>query len=193
MLMTNDTIRLFPHDRVFAKVFIPLIPSSVRPNHFTVLRFVLIPLVLFSIWLESWPASLTLFLLASFTDALDGSLARLRKQITMWGTVADPIADKLLIGSVVVLFVAREIHPGFAALIVLLEILIVIGALLRRRRGSYVAANEYGKLKMFFQVVGVTFLLLAKLIGITFAIPFAIGTFSLALIFAMVSLVTYGF
>ena len=46
---------------------------------------------------------------------------------------------------------------------------------------------------MFFQVLGVTILLAAKLIGFQLAVPFAIGTFSIAIIFAVVSLLTYGF
>lgn len=192
MYMTNENVRLFPHDKVFRKIIIPLIPVSVLPNHITILRFFLIPFVLWLLWMHLWVAALGAFLFAAFTDALDGSLARVRKQITEWGTIADPIADKLLIGSVVVLFVAREINPLFSILIVMIELMIVCGALMRRHRGHLVSANEFGKLKMLCQVIGVSLLLIAKIEGLQLAVPFAVGTFSIAIVFAIVSLLTYG-
>lgn len=191
--MTNENIRLFPHDRLMRITILKLIPEWMLPNHFTLLRFFLTPFVLYTLWIEEWPVALILFLFAALTDALDGSLARTRKQITMWGTIADPVADKMLIGSVVVLFVAREVNIAFAAIIVLMECLIVLGALIRkRRRKKMVSANEYGKIKMVLQVVGVTLLLLAKLLGFELMVPFAVGTLTLAIAFAIVSFLTYG-
>jgi len=190
--MTNENVRLFAHDRVMAKTILPLVPRWVHPNHVTILRMVLTPFVLFALWLEAWPIALPLFLVTALTDALDGSLARVRKQITLWGTVADPAADKILIGSVVILFVAREINPIFAALIVVVELVIVLSALYRRSHGVYASANEFGKIKMCLQVTGVSLLLLARLLGFQLAVPFALGTLGLAIVFALVSLVTYG-
>ena len=189
--MTNENIRLYPHDRLFAWTLVPLTPRFVKPNHLTILRVVLTPVVLFLLWQELWPWALGLFLFAALTDAWDGSLARLRKQITLWGTMADPVADKLLIGTVVILFVAKEINIIFAVTIVVIELLLVGGAYLRKRQGRFASANNYGKLKMFLQVLGVTLLLVAKLFGVEMAVPFAIGTFSLAILLAVVSLITY--
>jgi CDP-diacylglycerol--glycerol-3-phosphate 3-phosphatidyltransferase len=140
---------------------------------------------------ESWDAAITLFLLAAFTDALDGTLARVRKQITIWGTVADPVADKLLIASVVVLFVAKEVNDIFAALIVLIEVLIILARLLRHGKDWVVSANWAGKMKMLFQVIGVSLLLLAKFVGFDMLVPFSIGTRSIAIVFALLSLFTY--
>lgn len=192
MYMTNENVRLFPHDRIMAKAILPLVPRLIEPNHVTILRFLLTPVVLWLLWTNQWGWALNVFLFAAFTDALDGSMARVRKQITRWGTIADPIADKLLVGSVAVVFVAREVNPLFAVLIVIIELMIVTGALIRRHRGHLVSANEYGKLKMVCQVIGVSLLLLAKFAGFQLAVPFAIGTFALAIIFAVVSLLTYG-
>ena len=191
MLMTNETIQLYPHDRLLAWTLVPLTPKFIRPNHLTILRILLIPLVLAALWYESWTWSLILFLIAAITDAWDGSLARLRKQITLWGTMADPVADKLLIGSVVVLFVAREVNIIFAITIIIIELMLVAGAYIRKRQGRYTSANNYGKLKMFLQVLGVSLLLVAKLFGVETAVPFAIGTLSLAIVLAIVSLITY--
>jgi phosphatidylglycerophosphate synthase len=106
--------------------------------------------------------------------------------------MADPIADKLLVGSVVLLFVAREVNPIFAGFIVLIELMIAGGAIYRKRRGIMSSANEFGKIKMFLQVTGVAVLLAAKLFGMPTAVPFAVGTLSVAIVFAIVSLFTYG-
>lgn len=189
--MTNENIQLYPHDRIFAWTLVPITPKFIRPNHLTVLRFLLIPFVLLAMWNESWTWSLGFFLFAALTDAWDGSLARLRKQITLWGTLADPVADKLLIGTVVILFVAKEINIIFAITIVIIEIMLIIGAYIRKRQGRYISANNYGKIKMVLQVIGISLLLIAKLFGVEMAVPFAVGTFSVAILLAVVSLITY--
>ncbi len=190
--MTNDNIQLSIHDPFMEKTVLRLIPRWVRPNHVTVFRILLTPIVLYVLWYEYWSIVLPLFLFTAFTDAVDGSLARTRKQITLWGTAADPAADKFLIGSVMVLFVAREVNPAFAVIIVCIEVLIGLTALYRRAHGKIASANDYGKAKMVLQVVGVTFLLLARFMHFELAVPFAIGTLSIAIVFALVSLVTYG-
>lgn len=191
MLMTNENIRLYPHDRFMDAVLIRFLPKQLHPNHVTLFRIFLIPFVLWYVLQENWTVALPLFLFAAFTDALDGSMARLRTQITMWGTVADPVADKLLIGSVVVLFVAQEVDPIFAGIIVVIELLIIASGLVRHRKNWVISANWAGKMKMLFQVAGVALLFAAKLSGISLFVPFSIGTLAVAIIFAIVSLLTY--
>jgi len=191
MLITNENVKILPHDRLLNAVFIRFLPRQLHPNHVTILRFLLIPPVLWTVVKEDWRAAIVLFLFAAFTDALDGSMARVRKQITMWGTIADPTADKLLIGTVVILFVAQEVNPSFAAIIVLIEVLIILSRLLRHRKDWIVSANWAGKVKMVLQVTGVALLLLAKLLGLTLLVPVSIGTLTVAIIFAVVSLLTY--
>src|SRR5579862_3821640 len=120
MLMTNENVREYPHDRLLKVTLLPLIPDWITPNMVTVLRALLIPFNLYYVWREDWMIAVPFFLLTAFTDVIDGSLARTRKRITLWGTIADPIADKLLIGSVVILFVAREIDVAFAAVMLII-------------------------------------------------------------------------
>lgn len=192
-LMTNETVRVYPHDRLLAATILRLIPRDLRPNHFTVFRVFLIPFVLFYVWKELWHVAVPLFLFAAFTDVLDGSIARTRKQITMWGTIADPVADKFLIGTVVILFVAREINVTFAILIIVIELLTAGSAIIRRMRGGeIVSANWYGKIKMLLQVLGVTGLLIARWFGLDLFVDFSIGTLSVAIVFAVISLYSYG-
>jgi CDP-diacylglycerol--glycerol-3-phosphate 3-phosphatidyltransferase len=193
MFMTNESIRLFPHDYLMKWVIEPWFPRRVKPNHLTVLRFFLTPLVLWLIWRACWSRALVVFLFAAFTDALDGSLARLRRQITTWGTVADPVADKILIGSVAVAFVARVVGLWLAGLVLCMELLIVLGALYRRSKGKMSSANVFGKTKMCFQVIGVSLLLLAEWMHAPALVTMAIASFLISLAFAFISFVTYSF
>ncbi|MEK7655450.1 MAG: CDP-alcohol phosphatidyltransferase family protein [Patescibacteria group bacterium] len=190
-LMTNETVRIYPHDRLMNALLVRFLPQQLHPNHVTLFRFFLIPFVVYYVYISDWSVAVPLFVFAAFTDALDGSMARLRKQITVWGTFADPGADKLLIGSVVVVFVAREVNPVFAAVIILVEVLILLTGLIRGRKRIVVSANWAGKLKMLFQVIGVTMLLIAKWSGLSLLVPFSIGTLTIAIVFAVVSLLTY--
>lgn len=191
-LMTNDTIVLYKHDRILAKILLPIIPKWIKPNHLTVVRFISVPFVAYLTWAENWPWLIPLFILSGFTDLLDGTLARVRKQITLWGTIADPAADKLLIGSVAVLFLAKEVSFLLAFTLVFLEFLIILGAYLRQRRGEYISANWSGKMKMLLQVIAIAGLIIAKFSGLDWLNPVCIALIITSFFFAIVSLVTYG-
>ena len=119
-------------------------------------------------------------------------MARVRKQITEWGTFYDPVADKILIGSVALLIVAQYINVYFALLIVFLEALIIGGGYIRKLRGDLIPANIFGKTKMILQVVGVTFLLFAVWMQFDLFVDVSVATLGLAVIFAVISLFTYG-
>jgi CDP-diacylglycerol--glycerol-3-phosphate 3-phosphatidyltransferase len=188
----RDPSKLYPHDRLLAATLIPLIPRQVHPNHITVLRLFMIPIVLLFLAVGEYAIGVPLFFFAAFTDALDGSLARVRKQITDWGTFYDPVADKILIGSVVLLIVVRYINVWFGLLIVLLELLIIAGGYARKRQGHLTTANVFGKTKMFLQVMGVLFVLIAVWMGEDLFLDISVGTLALAILFAVLSLFTYG-
>ncbi len=192
MAFTRDPRKLFPHDRLLGKTIVPLIPLWVTPNAITILRFFGTPFVLFFLSIEAFVVGIPLFIFFAFTDALDGSLARLRNQITAWGTFYDPIADKLLIGSVAILITARYIHPAITIILVLVECLIVIGGYYMRRKGHLMSANIFGKTKMFLQVVGVGLLLLGVALNASILISIAAAILMAAILFAVISLFTYG-
>lgn len=191
-LMTNETIVLCRHDRVLAKILLPIIPHWVKPNHLTILRFILVPLVAYLTWAGNWTWLIPVFIFAGFTDLLDGTLARVRKQITLWGTIADPAADKLLIGTVAVLFLAKQVSFLLAFTLVFLELLIIIGAYSRQRRGEYISANWSGKIKMLLQVIGIAGLMIAKFANIDWLNPISVIIIIVSFGFAIMSLVTYG-
>ncbi len=146
-------------DRVLAKVFLPLLPPAVTQNAITVFRFVAIPVTAFLL-ISGFPISgMILFILAAFSDALDGALARTTHQITKWGIVADPLADKLLIGTVAVISIVNYLGIGIAAVIVGIEVMLVASSYIRYS-SKLTPAKTVGKLKMVLQCVGVGFVLL---------------------------------
>lgn len=188
----RDPKKLFPHDHLMRYTVIPLIPSFITPNMVTVARMICTPIVLWLLFVGNYEFGVPFFIFVAFTDAIDGSLARLRNQITDWGTFYDPVADKLLIGAVVILVVAKHVNIVFAFIIILLEVLIIFGGFLRKKNGKITSANIFGKTKMCLQVLGVVFLLIAVSAGFDLFIPVSIGTLSLAIVFAVISLFTYG-
>jgi len=141
---------------------------------------------------EQFGIGIPIFILIAFTDAIDGSLARLRKQITDWGTLYDPIADKLFIGLVVLIVVTKYVNVNFGLVIIIVESLIILGAYFQRLEGKKISANVFGKTKMFLQVLGVCLLLIALWAGLDLFIPISIGTLSIAVVMAVISLFTYG-
>jgi CDP-diacylglycerol--glycerol-3-phosphate 3-phosphatidyltransferase len=187
----RDPYKLYAFDYVMKYTLVPLVPKCVTPNMITWVRFLGIPFMILFLYFDQLSIGVPLFMFLALTDALDGSVARLRKNVTEWGTIYDPVADKLLISTVVLLIVVRHINIIFGLLIVLVESVIVFMAYLRKQNGTLHSANGYGKTKMVLQVVGVSLLLLAVWIGIDLFIPLSVGTLSLAIVFAVISLFTY--
>lgn len=169
-----------------------LIPSFVKPNHVTVFRMFATPFVLLMLIRGYYGWGIIFFLLVALTDAIDGAMARTRNQITEWGKIYDPVADKLLIGSVVIVVVMRELGFFLGLTILCIETLFIFSAWWRLHTGRAVTANVWGKIKMGLQVLGVTALLLGLITDWPPFFPVSRATFLLAIIFALVSLVTYG-
>ena len=183
--------KVFWHDKLLAATILKLIPHYVCPNHFTLFRLLASPVAAILMYWESYTWGLYIFLILALTDAIDGSLARTRNQITEWGKVYDPLADKILIGSMIFIIVLRYLDPWTAYFILIIEAVIIITAWKRKKEGKIVQANVWGKIKMILQVLGVVILLLSIVLNLEALAPFASGTLTLAIIFAIISLFTY--
>ena len=127
------------------------------PNILTILRLLSVPVVL-SLAYGQTPGVLALglglFMLTSFTDWLDGHLARTHDTITTFGTVMDPVADKILILGVLFVFSDRDLLPMWLVLINLFRELFISGIrAVQASKGSIIQANWMGKLKFCLQVV----------------------------------------
>lgn len=186
----NSQVRVLWNDRFLDAVILRFLPPSVRPNHLTVLRFLLIPPVLISLSFGNYAVGVPLFLFAALTDALDGSLARVRRQITEWGVIYDPVVDKLLIGSILFFIVFRHVDLWLGVGLLGAETAIIIISWYRASHGRIEPANFWGKIKMVFEVVGLLLLLIALWLRLNILAEVSFRTLVLALIFAIVTVFT---
>ncbi|HJV33257.1 MAG TPA: CDP-alcohol phosphatidyltransferase family protein [Patescibacteria group bacterium] len=184
--------KTYPHDRFLAATILKLVPKEATPNQITVARMFMTPWVLWLLFEERYELGTTLFLVTALTDMLDGSLARTRDQVTDWGKMWDPIADKFLIGSVALLLLTRHFPPELTVIILGLEGAFLAGGWYRQSHGVIVAANWWGKLKMLCQVFGITLFLLALQTGAPGFAFASYAVFGVASVFALVSLIRHG-
>jgi len=133
------------------------------PNLVTMSRVALIPFVLMFIDnfspLRSFIASL-LYLGAAAGDALDGYLARSRGQVSVLGKFLDPVADKLMVTSVMVFMVALGRVPAWLVVVLIARDLAISGLRsIASSEGIVIAASRGGKIKTALQLVGLIMLL----------------------------------
>lgn len=188
----NDNIKVYPQDTLLARSILRLFPISVKPNHLTVIRYALAPLVLFFIINNNYKIGILLFLLAALTDVLDGSMARMRRQITVWGVINDPIADKLLIISILATLIVKHVTSFLSLIIIGMEIIFIIGGVVFKSQGSLQMANWWGKTKMIFQVVGVMLILVWLMTGFAPLKVAAEWSLIVAITLASIGVLKYG-
>ncbi len=137
------------------------------PNRITIFRVVLIPIILLSLYLNTntpisslnYIAAWT-FVLASISDFFDGYYARKHKLITVFGSFLDPIADKfLVISSLIMLLALHRIHVLVVLILVMREMYITALRLLAMEKGLSVPVGTLGKWKTATQMVGIPFLM----------------------------------
>lgn len=139
------------------------------PNRLTILRVLLIPIVLFCLYFASkdfsfiseyksllgWAAA-WIFTIASITDFLDGYIARKRNIVTVLGSFLDPIADKFLTVSCLIMLQHLErINAFIVIILVLREMYMTSLRLLAMNEGVQVPVNQIGKWKTAMQMVGI--------------------------------------
>lgn len=179
-------------DKILARTLLPFIPKWITPNAVTWFRFVSLPFVAFLFVEEFYFYGLILFLFSAFSDAIDGSLARTRNQVTEWGKTFDPLADKLLIGVAVFILVTRFLSVYLAVTIIGIELFLIGSAYYRKRvEGIPIEAELSGKVKMVLQSLGIGALLIAVSFQLPTFLVIAMYLLYLAIVFAIISLVVY--
>src|SRR6266446_6403258 len=126
------------------------------PNKLTLARFVLTVFFLSALfWRASYndTVALVLFCVASLTDYYDGKIARRDKLITNFGTLMDPLVDKIMTCSAFIAFVGRGTVPAWMAVIIVARELAITGLrLLAASKNVVLAAEGYGKHKTVSQI-----------------------------------------
>jgi len=142
------------------------------PNKLTISRIIMVPFILlFMLPISFLPAdgiwnnfiqkfgmliAIILFLIASITDTMDGQIARKMNMVTTMGKFLDPIADKMLVVSVLTALVQLDRITAYIVVITICRELIVSGVrLLAADKNKVIAAGKLGKIKTVFQVIAI--------------------------------------
>ncbi|MDO4458595.1 MAG: CDP-diacylglycerol--glycerol-3-phosphate 3-phosphatidyltransferase [Clostridia bacterium] len=130
------------------------------PNKLTVLRVILVPFFVAALMLDCIPHNYLIagliFGIASYTDHLDGKIARRDNLITDFGKFMDPLADKILVMAAMICFVALgHTNPYFVIIIMFREFAVTSIRLVAASNGTVIAANIWGKFKTVSQIVAI--------------------------------------
>jgi CDP-diacylglycerol--glycerol-3-phosphate 3-phosphatidyltransferase len=164
------------------------------PNALSLSRIFLVPLLLTVLLTQSFPhkeiIAVIIVLIAAATDWFDGYLARRLQQVSSVGMLLDPIADKLLVSSVLIAMVeTHQVAAWMVAIIVGREFAVTGLRSIAQAAGTTIAASDLGKTKMVMQIVAIVSLLLVPLVPIAWFV--AQLSLYLVVIFALVSAVNY--
>ena len=169
-------------------------------NKITLVRIALIPIFMLTVYLDlpqSNILAMAIFALASLTDGIDGYVARKYNQITNLGKFMDPLADKLLVASAILIFVQRgDMSSASAMMIMAREFIVTSLRIVAVSENIIIAAGAWGKAKTVVQIVVILFLFTSyskkpilpiegpiNLLGV---FPFEIPTLGRVAIWAMV-------
>lgn len=147
------------------------------PNVLTALRILMVPLVVYALLQDddTWnTVAAVTFAAAAATDYADGWLARSRHQVTRFGKVMDPLADKLLIACTLVTLSAQDRLAVWVTLVVLAREFAVTGLRMTvADDGRVISASRFGKLKTVVQVAAVIAVIVAAPAGWVDALVYA--------------------
>ena len=160
------------------------------PNFLSLLRLFCIPLILLFMWERDLHWALILFVAAGVSDALDGMLARLLKQKTLFGMYLDPAADKLLLSSsFLVLALTGEVSWLVAGLVLGRDAVLVAGVvvLVLTTQARRFPPSALGKANTAVQVAAVFVLLLDEVYAYRWLHLLRLGLLGLTLVLAALS------
>jgi cardiolipin synthase len=160
------------------------------PNLLTLLRICLAPFLVSTILENRFLLSFVLFIVAGFTDALDGALARLLKQRTVLGQYLDPVADKLLLSTLFLVLMHKGLMPARVTVLVFgrdVGILLVAAILYAAVGRREFQPSIFGKINTIAQVSAVAAVLLHQLTNAPWVVGFRLVTLNATIIFTVVS------
>ncbi len=164
------------------------------PNKITMFRVVLIPFFVVAMLVHQIPfhnyIAAAIFIVASLTDTLDGYIARKYNLVSNFGKFMDPLADKLLVSSALICFVATGVMPAWVVIVIISREFVISGfRLVASDAGIVIAASWWGKSKTIVQMI-MAIVLIFQFPG---TVMYWVGQvlIYLALILTVVSLIDY--
>ncbi len=141
------------------------------PNKLTLFRVILVPFFIWFLYMDFNVVSIIIFALASYTDYLDGYLARKNGIVTTFGKLMDPLADKILTISALVCFLELDVRFLGAWMVVLIiarELIVTGIRLIALSENKVIAASWWGKSKTVSQLVAIILMMVDRIIPLTF-------------------------
>lgn len=166
-------------------------------NKITIMRVMMIPIfmiILFSDINNSNYIAAVIFAVASFTDSLDGYIARSRNMVTTFGKFIDPLADKLLVSAALISLVQMDKISSWIVIIIIAREFTITGfRTIAASEGITIAASPLGKIKTVTQLIAIIFLLIDNFPFRLIGFPFDSIMIYVSLFFTVLSGVDYLF
>lgn len=162
------------------------------PNKLTIGRIIAVPFFIVALMNGYYYVAAGLFILASFTDFLDGYIARKNNLVTNFGKIMDPLADKILVISALVCLVDLGQVAGWMVIVILAREFTVTGLrTVAAAQGIVIAAGMTGKIKTVLQMIAVPLLILQNWPFSIIGVPVATIMLWASVIMTIVSGVEY--
>lgn len=165
------------------------------PNKITLLRVLLVPVFMFFLYSNMNNSHIIagiIFIIASFTDTLDGYIARSQKLVTNFGKFVDPLADKILVSAALISLVDLGKIPGWVVVVIIAREFTITGfRILAASEGVTIAASSLGKIKTITQLVAIVALLFNNFPFAKINFPFDMIMLYVSLFFTVLSGVDY--
>ena len=160
------------------------------PNALTILRFILIPFIIFFLFQDKYVEALIFLILSGATDVLDGFIARKFNCITNFGKLVDPLADKSTQIGILIALTIKNIIPSWILVVVFIkEILLIAGASFLYGKETVVSSRWCGKLATVIFYIAIGCSMIVRYFNLTF--DFSIYIYYLALIATLFALIMY--
>ena len=162
------------------------------PNKLTMFRVILIPFFIVFLLVPITPydkwIALSIFIIASLTDLLDGKIARKYNLVTNFGKFMDPLADKLLVCSALICLIELNKIPSWMVILIIAREFVISGfRLIASDNGVVIAASYFGKFKTTFQMIAVC-LMIADIAALKLVTDIVLW---IAVVLTVVSLIDY--
>lgn len=161
------------------------------PNTLTMIRIILVPIFMLVLLIKIPYGQLfaaLIFIIAASTDGLDGYIARKRKQVTNFGKIMDPLADKLLVSAALISLVQLGKISGWVAIIIIGREFAVTGLRsVAAAEGIIISASKLGKYKTVSQIVAIVAILINEIIIEIIGLPLGEYLIYIAVFFTLYS------
>lgn len=174
------------------------------PNTLSLIRIILVPVFVVLFFLTciapvNYLLACVVFCIAAFTDFLDGNIARKYNLVTTLGKFLDPIADKILVSSALIVLVSSMLNMGWVTvaftasvcLIIARELMVSAFRQIAATKNFVMAADMAGKIKTVFQDVAIIVLLLWLYLSLDVVLYVGLGLMAVAVILTIISAVNY--